>query len=160
MSGLAPEAREWLAAHGFTVRDEARWVEALTHGSTGEDRDYQRLVQEAGNFGFTRSAQVRLDRIHDRLQALAAQNPDSRYRQTQAKVARIHRSIWRTSSFRDLVATTETLLSVDPRVNIGRMPVTDATPDSAVPGNPPRRPQPMERLAPIPPTDDPVNIRF
>lgn len=43
MSGLSAETREWLDAHGFTLRDEARWVEALTHGSTGEDRDYQRL---------------------------------------------------------------------------------------------------------------------
>ncbi|MBO0749485.1 MAG: ribonuclease III [Porphyrobacter sp.] len=28
---------------GFTVADEALWVEALTHGSTGAARDYQRL---------------------------------------------------------------------------------------------------------------------
>ncbi len=40
---LEPAAREWLAANGFTVKEEARWVAALTHGSMGEKRDYERL---------------------------------------------------------------------------------------------------------------------
>jgi ribonuclease-3 len=43
MSKLDPATRDWLAGHGFTVRDEALWHEALTHGSTGEIRDYDRL---------------------------------------------------------------------------------------------------------------------
>ncbi|WP_374405327.1 ribonuclease III [Pelagerythrobacter sp.] len=43
MSALDPETKAWLADTGFTVRDEALWREALTHGSTGEARDYQRL---------------------------------------------------------------------------------------------------------------------
>ncbi|BBC72847.1 ribonuclease III [Altererythrobacter sp. B11] len=37
------ETRPWLEAAGFLVQDEALWIEALTHGSTGADRDYQRL---------------------------------------------------------------------------------------------------------------------
>jgi ribonuclease-3 len=37
------ESRAWLESHGFTVGDEHLWLEALTHGSTGADRDYQRL---------------------------------------------------------------------------------------------------------------------
>lgn len=40
---LAPETREWLATNGFTVRDDALWLAALTHGSMDETRDYQRL---------------------------------------------------------------------------------------------------------------------
>ncbi|GAA4036565.1 ribonuclease III [Parerythrobacter jejuensis] len=40
---LAPETREWLIASGFAVDDEELWLEALTHGSTGAMRDYQRL---------------------------------------------------------------------------------------------------------------------
>ena len=40
---LEPETRDFLAANGFTVKDEARWVAALTHGSMGEARDYERL---------------------------------------------------------------------------------------------------------------------
>ena len=37
------ESRAWLERIGFTVTDEALWVEALTHGSAGAARDYQRL---------------------------------------------------------------------------------------------------------------------
>ncbi|MFZ1742671.1 MAG: ribonuclease III [Pontixanthobacter sp.] len=33
----------WLEAQGFVAQNPALWVEALTHGSTGEERDYQRL---------------------------------------------------------------------------------------------------------------------
>ena len=40
---LAPEARAWLKATGFTVADDALWHEALTHGSTGNLRTYERL---------------------------------------------------------------------------------------------------------------------
>ena len=42
MSGLG-ESRAWLERVGFTVTDEALWLEALTHGSMGTARDYQRL---------------------------------------------------------------------------------------------------------------------
>ena len=111
---------------------------------TQTDRDYDQLVRDVGQFGFSRAAQRRMDRIHDRLQELASENPDSRYRQTQAKIARIHRSVWRTANFRDLVSTTETLLSVDPRATAGRQPVADATPT-------PRRRDALEPLTPRPP---------
>lgn len=40
---LAPATREWLGALGVTPTADALWVEALTHGSTGADADYQRL---------------------------------------------------------------------------------------------------------------------
>lgn len=41
---LAPETAEFLQALiGAPLGDEALWVEALTHGSTGAARDYQRL---------------------------------------------------------------------------------------------------------------------
>jgi len=43
LNGLTGETRSWLERLGFTVADEALWVEALTHGSTGAARDYQRL---------------------------------------------------------------------------------------------------------------------
>ena len=41
--GLSQAARDWLTATGFTVKDEALWHAALTHGSMGEKRDYERL---------------------------------------------------------------------------------------------------------------------
>jgi ribonuclease-3 len=37
------ESRAWLEGIGFTVDDEKLWIEALTHGSVGAERDYQRL---------------------------------------------------------------------------------------------------------------------
>lgn len=43
MSILDPKTRAWLTGAGFAVGDDALWREALTHGSTGEARHYQRL---------------------------------------------------------------------------------------------------------------------
>ena len=43
MSELSAEARRWFESTGFTVGDEALWQAALTHGSMGEDEDYERL---------------------------------------------------------------------------------------------------------------------
>lgn len=43
MKGLTKDARDWLLGKGFAVKDEDLWHEALTHGSTGNARDYQRL---------------------------------------------------------------------------------------------------------------------
>jgi ribonuclease-3 len=43
MTSLEPETRKWLEQRGFAVRNEAIWREALTHGSTGEAKDYDRL---------------------------------------------------------------------------------------------------------------------
>jgi ribonuclease III len=40
---LAPETRDWLAGLGIEPKSEALWVEALTHGSTGAEHDYERL---------------------------------------------------------------------------------------------------------------------
>ena len=41
--GLDKDAREWLERTGYSVRDEAMWQAALTHGSMGDKRDYERL---------------------------------------------------------------------------------------------------------------------
>jgi ribonuclease-3 len=40
---LGPDTRSWLLGFGFRVADEPLWLEALTHGSTGDERDYDRL---------------------------------------------------------------------------------------------------------------------
>lgn len=34
---------DWLRSHGFAAQDQRLWRRALTHGSTGEDTDYERL---------------------------------------------------------------------------------------------------------------------
>ena len=43
LSGLEAGTRAWLEGLGFVMADEALWVEALTHGSTGAERNYERL---------------------------------------------------------------------------------------------------------------------
>ena len=43
MSALAGETRAWLDGLGFAASDEKLWLEALTHGSTGHARNYERL---------------------------------------------------------------------------------------------------------------------
>ena len=42
LNALGP-TRDWLEALGFAVADEALWLQALTHGSTGMEADYERL---------------------------------------------------------------------------------------------------------------------
>lgn len=110
---------------------------------TSVDRAYDRLVRDVGEFGFTQAAVVRLNQIHDQLQTLAAQNPDSRYRQTQAKIVRIHKSVWSTAAFRDLVAAREALFPAAPQTGASD---TLGNPDAA-----PRRSGPMEPIPARPP---------
>lgn len=43
MSALSSETRCWLEGAGFTVKAEPLWHAALTHGSTGESVNYERL---------------------------------------------------------------------------------------------------------------------
>lgn len=43
MNKLEPATLEWLKGLGFTVTDQSLWHEALTHGSTGDKRNYERL---------------------------------------------------------------------------------------------------------------------
>lgn len=43
LSRLEGATRRWLERLGFAIADETLWLEALTHGSTGAERDYERL---------------------------------------------------------------------------------------------------------------------
>jgi len=43
LNTLDEDTWAWLESLGFAVGDEARWAEALTHGSTGAERNYERL---------------------------------------------------------------------------------------------------------------------
>ena len=88
MSKIEPETRQWLATLGMEPANDARWLEALTHGSTGESADYERLEFLGDRvlgltiaewlFEESRSAEGRLSQ---RLNALVS-------RQTCARVAK------------------------------------------------------------------------
>ncbi len=43
MSELSPRSRTWLASIGFEIKTPALWQAALTHGSIGEEDNYERL---------------------------------------------------------------------------------------------------------------------
>ena len=43
MTPLREETRAWLEGLGFAIGEEQLWVEALTHGSVGAERNYERL---------------------------------------------------------------------------------------------------------------------
>jgi len=43
MSLVDPATRDWLESHGIAIGNESNWLAALTHGSTNEGSDYQRL---------------------------------------------------------------------------------------------------------------------
>lgn len=111
---------------------------------TATDREYAALVEDTGRFGFTRANKARLAQIVLRLQSMAQQHPESRFRQTQAEIAEIHQGVWRTSGFDDLIATTETLFSTNPLVRMGREPVASSAPAAAPP------PRTNDTIVPLP----------
>ena len=43
MTALSQDSHDWLRSIGFDVNEPALWQAALTHGSMGEKRDYERL---------------------------------------------------------------------------------------------------------------------
>ncbi len=116
---LPPGAADVLRRVGFDVFADVTPFDGQTFlvepgELTDADRAYDRLVEDIGRFGFSTANKARLDALGSRMQALAVQNP-SRYRQTQAKIIRIHQSVWSTRAFRDLAGTAETLLSIVPQ---------------------------------------------
>ncbi len=111
------------------------------------DRDYEALVEDTGRFGFTQANKGRLNAIAARLLDQAQRHPESRFRRTQAEIARIHQSVWNTRAFDDLAATTATLFSASPLVRMGRDTVADALPAP----QPPAQQPVIDPIAPIVP---------
>ena len=119
--------------------------------TTALDREYAALVEDTGRFGFTRANKARLERIVEQMQAASQREPGSRFRETQAEIARIHRGVWRTRGFDDLATLTEAVFSGRPTVQ--REPVARAAP---APAPVPRPTSPMVPIAPRPVRPDPV----
>ena len=88
MSSLGSETRDWLVSLGIEPITDARWLEALTHGSMGDGADYERLEflgdrvlgLAIAEWLFEESASAE-GRLSQRLNALVS-------RQTCARVAR------------------------------------------------------------------------
>ena len=118
---------------------------------TALDREYAALVEDTGRFGFTRANKARLERIVEQMQAASQREPGSRFRETQAEIARIHRGVWRTRGFDDLAAITEAVFSGRPAPS--REPVAQAAP---TPAAAPRPTPPMAPISPRPVRPDPV----
>ena len=67
------------------------------------DRQYEALVHDVANFGFTNENRARLIRLRDRFRTMAENNP-SHYRQIQYHVIRTHAQIWQSRPFDRLSA--------------------------------------------------------
>ncbi|MEM7700810.1 MAG: ribonuclease III [Pseudomonadota bacterium] len=63
-TGLPDTARTWLGEHGFAVRDEERWLRALTHGSFNGTSSAKGAPPMAGDY-------QRLEFLGDRVLGLA-----------------------------------------------------------------------------------------
>ncbi len=112
-------ASEVLAQIGTDLLDPALLVRfdedtfadpARTGEQTQYDRAYDRLVQDAGRFGFNTANKRRLDALYTKMQQLAKENPTP-YRVAQAKIIMIHRRTWGTAAFRELAGTVDNVLA-------------------------------------------------
>ncbi len=94
----------------FPFNEETYGDPNKTGEKTSFDRAYDRLVEDAGNFGFSNANNRRLNALYTKFQELAAENP-SPYRVAQLKIIMIHRRVWGTQAFRDLAGTVQNVLA-------------------------------------------------
>jgi len=107
---LEPEARGWLERTGFAVGDEALWHAALTHGSLGETKDYERL-----------------EFLGDRVLGLAV--ADWLYRQSEAPEGRLSQRLNALVS-REMCATIARELGLAEHIRISKQASADGGRDS------------------------------
>ena len=69
------------------------------------DRQYQTLIDDIEDFGFTPEHRDHLLRLHDRFASLAEQRP-TRYRRRQLQIIRTHRRLWMSGPWEDLADAT------------------------------------------------------
>ncbi|XUU59718.1 ribonuclease III [Erythrobacter sp. HA6-11] len=110
MTGLTQEARKWLEASGFAIREEALWLAAFTHGSTGEKRDYQRL-----------------EFLGDRVLGLVI--ADSLYARSDAPEGRLSQRLNALVS-REMCATVARQIGLPPHIRISKQAHEDGGRDS------------------------------
>jgi hypothetical protein len=110
-SEVLERIRPGLLNSAYTFRfDENSFANpAVTGEKTQADHDYDELVRDISNFGFTNSNRNRLERIYRQFVQLA-QDDASLYRDAQLRIITIHRRVWQTRRFNELAATVENVI--------------------------------------------------
>jgi hypothetical protein len=104
-------ASEALSSAGLNVIDEGS-IFRYTHDTyarppasemTVWDRQYEELVRDVANFGFSSENRQRLNTLVDRFRELAGARP-SHYRQLQLEIIQTHQRIWQSGVFDKLAS--------------------------------------------------------
>ena len=103
-----------LAQHGLDVLDsgKTRRFDRDTFAGPGArerlsaDLDYDRLVADIRQFGFTNENRRRLLALADEFERLAAEHPDSHYRRVQLEVITTHKQMWQARVWERLAEAT------------------------------------------------------
>lgn len=109
---LPPGALAYLAAREIDVFDEKATF-AFDHttyrdahrSATLWDRQYDALVEEIGQFGFTEANRRRLSALQDHFERLAKANP-SHYRKAQLAIITVHERMWNSDPWKALAEAT------------------------------------------------------
>ncbi|MEF8815596.1 MAG: hypothetical protein V5A58_02290 [Salinibacter sp.] len=110
---LPLEAPAVLRAAGVSALDSTatfRYDASTYAGPTADqvtpwDRQYESLVDDIAQFGFTEANRERLLRLHDRFETLAEQRP-TRYRRRQLRIISTHRRLWMSNPWQELADAT------------------------------------------------------
>lgn len=84
--------------------DRKAYVRPPESERTTWDRQYDALIQETSQFGFTEQNRERLNALAERFRVLAEANP-SHYRQMQLRIIETHRDVWKSERWDVLAAT-------------------------------------------------------
>jgi hypothetical protein len=95
------------------------------------DRQYQALVEDIADFGFTPEHRDRLLRLHDQFETLAEQRP-TRYRRRQLQIISTHRRLWMSSPWEDLADATKRALG---RMKLKGQPLDELPTEALLPKN-------------------------
>lgn len=106
------------AQRTFRFNEDAFANPAVTGEKLRVDYEYEELVRDIANFGFTRSNQNRLERLYHQMVELAQQNP-SQFRIAQLKIITIHRRVWQTRRFQELASAVQTVIGGPIRADAG-----------------------------------------
>ena len=92
---------------GCQTFDEQTFADPAKSGEkTLLDWQYDALVENIGQFGFTNDNKARLDTLATAMRKLAREYPTS-YRKAQAQIIQIHRSLWRTKAWQSLAGAVD-----------------------------------------------------